>query len=83
MATPGGDEPDDLLDLWESAEKEIEENRKRERAEIERIGPERAAGISSALANLIKEDRERQRQEYDEERKRDERKRLKLSLIHI
>ena len=77
MAAPGGDEPDDLLDLWESAEKEFEENRERERAEIERIGPERAAEISNALANVMKEDRERQRQEYDEERKRDERKRLK------
>ena len=71
------EESGELLRLLESTGEEVELNRKRERAEIERIGPERAAGISNALANLMKEDRERQRQEYDEERKRDERKRLK------
>ena len=71
MAAPGGDEPDDLLDLWESTGKELEENRKGERAELERVGPEKAAGISNALANIMKEDRERQRQEYDEEQKRE------------
>ena len=77
MAAPGGNEPDYLLDLFESTTKEFEENRERARAEFERIGPEKAAELSNALATIKKEDQELKRQEYDEERKREERKRLK------
>lgn len=77
MAAPGGDEPDDLLDLWESTTQESEENREFARAEEERIGPEKAAELSNLLATIIKEDQELKRHEYDEERKTEERKRLK------
>ena len=77
MAAPGGDEPDYLLDLWESTTKESEENREFARAEEERIGPEKAAELSNALATIKKEDQELKRHEYDEERKTEERKRLK------
>ena len=77
MAAPGGDEPDYLLDLWESTTKESEENREFARAEEERIGPEKAAELSNLLATIIKEDQELKRHEYDEEREREERKRLK------
>ena len=74
MAAPGGDEPDYLLDLWESTEKILEEEQKRRDAESERVGPERAAELSNALAKIIKEDRELKRAE---EREREARKRLK------
>ena len=77
MAAPGGNEPDYLLDLWESTAKELEENREFARAEQERIGPEKSAELSNCLARIIKEDLELKRQEYEEERKREERKRRK------
>ena len=68
MAAPGGDEPDYLLDLWESTEKILEEEQKRRDADP------KAAELSDALAKIIKEDRELQRAE---EREREARKRLK------
>ena len=71
MAAPGGDEPDYLLDLWESTEKRLEEEQKRRDADP------KAAELSDALAKIIKEDQELKRAEYDEEREREERKRLK------
>ena len=68
MAAPGGDEPDYLLDLWESTEKILEEEQKRRDADP------KAAELSDALAKIIKEDQELKRAE---EREREERKRLK------
>ena len=68
MAAPGGDEPDYLLDLWESTEKRLEEEQKRRDADP------KAAELSDALAKIIKEDQELKRAE---EREREERKRLK------
>ena len=70
MAAPGGNEPDYLLDLWESTAKELEENREFARAEQERIGPEKSAELSNCLARIKKEDLELKRQEYEEERNR-------------
>ena len=48
-------ESDELLCLWESTQKEMEENRKRAQAELERMGPERYEHIH----NWLEEHKER------------------------
>ena len=62
------EESDELLCLLESTGKQIEESSKRERAEIERIGSEKAAEISNLLAKLKKERREEDAQEAERKR---------------